>query len=230
MNPQANEVYRWYDAVTNGTLLFTGTEFHTPALSGNTTYYVEAAQAGNCNPSTRASVTVTVSGLPADPALVSATVPVCLGGTATLAVASPQPGITYLWYDNPTLATPVFTGQPFVTGAINTNTTYYLVAMNITGCTSANAATAQVTISPAPGAPVVANGTTVESCAGAPVTLNISNRQVDLTYKWYTTATGGSPVGNGPSFITGNLTTSITYYAEAVNSTVVLLIPVLQLP
>ncbi|WCT10241.1 gliding motility-associated C-terminal domain-containing protein [Mucilaginibacter jinjuensis] len=219
VNPQANEVYRWYDAATNGTLLFTGTEFHTPALSTNTTYYVEAAQAGNCNPSTRTSVTVTVNGLPADPTLVNATVPVCLGGNATLAVASPQPGITYLWYNNPTLTTPVFTGQPFVTGAITANTTYYLVAMNATGCTSANAATAQVTISPAPGAPVVANGATVESCAGSPVTLNISNPQVDLTYKWYTTATGGSAVGTGTSFTTGNLTTSITYYAEAVNST-----------
>lgn len=219
VNPQANEVYRWYDAATNGTLLFTGTEFHTPALSANTTYYVEAAQAGNCNPSTRTSVTVTVNGLPADPTLVTATVPVCLGGNATLAVASPQPGITYLWYDTPTLTTPVHTGQPFVTPAINANTTYYLVAMNSTGCSSANAATAQVTISPAPGAPIVANGTTVESCAGSPVTLNISNPQVDLTYKWYTAATGGSAVATGPSFTTGNLTTSVTYYAEAINST-----------
>jgi gliding motility-associated-like protein len=219
VNPQANEVYRWYNAATNGTLLFTGTEFSTPALSANTTYYVEAAQAGNCNPSTRTSVTVTVNGLPADPTLVNAVVPVCLGGSATLAVASPQPGITYLWYDTPTLTTPVHTGQPFVTPAINANTTYYLVAMNSTGCTSANSATAQVTVSPAPGAPVVANGNSVESCAGASVTLNISNPQPDVTYNWYTVATGGNAVGTGPNFNTGALSANATYYAEAVNST-----------
>ncbi|OKS86593.1 gliding motility-associated C-terminal domain-containing protein [Mucilaginibacter polytrichastri] len=219
VNPQTNVVYRWYDAATNGTLLFTGTEYQTPALTANTTYYVEAAQAGNCNPSTRTAVTVTVNSLPSDPTLVAANVAVCMGANATLAVSSPQAGITYNWYATPTLINPVFTGPTFVAGPITTNTTYYVVASNASGCTSANAATAQITISPAPAAPVIANGTTVESCAGSTATLNIANPQAGLTYNWYTAATGGSPVNTGTSFTTGTLSASVTYYAEAVNAT-----------
>jgi gliding motility-associated-like protein len=219
VNPQANVVYRWYDAPTNGTLLFTGTEYQTAALTTTTSYYVEAAQAGNCNPSARTTVTITVNGLPADPVLVNATVPVCLGAPATLAISSPVSGVTYKWYTSPTLTTPVFTGQPYTTGPITVNTTYYVTASNASGCTSVNAATAQVTISTAPAVPVIAEAPTVESCAGSPVTLTISNPITGLTYNWYTASSGGSPVHIGDTFTTAPLSASITYYAEAVNST-----------
>jgi gliding motility-associated-like protein len=219
VNPLANVVYRWYDAATNGTLLFTGTEYQTPALTADATYYIEAAQAGNCNPSARTSVTITVNSLPADPVLVSASVPVCLGGTATLTISSPVAGVIYKWYTSPTLTNPVFTGQPYVTGSINVNTTYYVTASNASGCTSVNAATAQVTISTAPAVPVITEAPTVESCAGSPVTLTISNPQAGLTYNWYTAATGGSPVHVGDTFITAALSANIIYYAEAMNST-----------
>ncbi|NCD72142.1 gliding motility-associated C-terminal domain-containing protein [Mucilaginibacter agri] len=219
LNPQTNMVYRWYDAATNGTLLFTGTEFHTPALTVNATYYVEAAQAGNCNPSTRTAVPVTVNGLPADPTLAAANVPVCLNGNATLAVSSPQPGITYQWFDEPTLTHLVFAGATFVVNNVTANATYYVRASNATGCTSANAVTAQITIQQAPAAPLVAEGTTVQSCAGSQVTLNISNPQTGLTYNWYTAAAGGSPVNTGVSFTTGMLSANAVYYVEAANST-----------
>lgn len=217
-NPQGSLVYRWFDSATGGTLLYTGTQFTTPALTANTTYYVEAADAGNCNPSARTGATITVNDLPADVVLVSANVAVCSGNTATLSVSSPQAGVTYQWFDSPQRTTKLFDGPTFVTDPILANTTFYVSAVNATGCASTGLATAQVTVQQAPGAPVIANGNSVQSCTGAPVTLTIANPENGTTYNWYTAATGGSPVFAGISFTTGALTNDVTYYAEATSA------------
>jgi gliding motility-associated-like protein len=217
-NPQANDVYRWYNAATGGTLLFTGTQFNTPALTVATTYYVEAASAGNCNPSTRTAVTIGINALPADPVLASNNVAVCTGNTATLQVSSPQAGVTYSWYDSATKTNLLFTGATYITGPITSTTDFFVSASNAAGCGSNNLTQAQVTIQAPPGAPVVANGSTVQSCVGSQVTLTIAN-PAGLTYNWYTAATGGSPVATGISFTTGTLTANTSYFVEAVNST-----------
>ncbi|GAA4339804.1 hypothetical protein GCM10023149_50760 [Mucilaginibacter gynuensis] len=217
-NPQANLVYRWYSAATNGTLLFTGTVYNTAVLTANTTYYVEAANAGNCTSSARTSITVTVNALPADPTLASNTASVCVGTTASLAISSPVAGIIYKWYDSPALTNLVHTGSTFVTDPINVNTTFYVSATNASGCVSDNVATAQVTVLPAPNIPVIAGGNTAQTCTGNTVTLAIQNPDANQTYNWYTTATGGTPVFTGPSFTTAALTGNVTYYAEAVNT------------
>jgi len=216
-NPQADLVYRWYDAPTNGNLLFTGTEFNTPAITGSTTYYVEASSAGNCNASARTPVTINTNALPADPAVTAANVAVCEGASATLSVSNPVAGITYRWYDSPAMTTLLFTGTSYTTGAITATTNYYVAAFNASGCSSNNLAQVQVTIQQAPGAPVVANGNSAVSCSGTSVTLSIDNTQTGFTYNWYTTATGGTPVFTGAVFATGAVSANITYYAEAVS-------------
>ncbi|WP_183566772.1 gliding motility-associated C-terminal domain-containing protein [Mucilaginibacter sp. SP1R1] len=218
-NPQAGLVYRWYDAAVNGTLLFTGTVFNTPALTANTTYYVEVAIAGNCNPSARTSATVTVNQLPADPILTSNNPAVCLGASATLSIQTPQTGITYKWYDSATKNKLLFTGPTFVTGPILATTDFYVEANNASSCSSNGLAQAEVTVIPAPQAPVVANGATAPTCTGSTATLSISNPQAGFTYNWYTTATGGNAISTGISFTTAVLTANTTYYAEAVNTT-----------
>jgi len=217
-NPQTNDVYRWYDAATGGNLLFTGTQFNTPALSAATTYYIEAATAGNCNPSTRTAVTININALPNDPVLVSNSVAVCAGNPATLQVSSPQAGVTYNWYDSATKTNLLFTGATYVTGPIITATDFYVSASNASGCSSNNLAQAQVTIQAAPVAPVVANGGTVQSCTGSAVTLTISNPAAGYIYSWFTTATGGTAVATGISFTTPALTANTSYFVEAANS------------
>ncbi|QJD96986.1 gliding motility-associated C-terminal domain-containing protein [Mucilaginibacter robiniae] len=218
-NPQANLTYRWFDAATGGTLLYTGTQFTTPALTVNTTYYVEAAEAGNCNPSARTAVTITVTNLPADAVLTSANVNICAGSTATFKIASPQTGVTYQWFDSPARTRKVFEGTTFVTGPLTANTTFYVSAVNTGGCNSANLTTAQVSIQQAPSAPVIANGNSVQTCSGTRVTLNIANPEASFTYNWYSQATGGTPVFTGTAFTTPTLPGNITYYVEAVNTT-----------
>ncbi|MBD1395326.1 gliding motility-associated C-terminal domain-containing protein [Mucilaginibacter glaciei] len=216
-NPQADLVYRWYDAATGGTLVYTGTVFNTPALTANTTYYVEAASAGNCNPSARTAVTVTVNPTPADPTLASATQSVCKGSSATLAVTSPVAGITYRWYDSPAQNNVLFTGATYVTGPVTATTNFYVAAFNATGCSSNNLAMVQVTVQNAPDAPVIANGSAVTACAGSQVTLNIANPQAGYTYNWYSAITGGAPIFTGVAFTTPALNSNISYYVEAIS-------------
>ncbi|MBW8326441.1 MAG: cadherin-like domain-containing protein, partial [Prolixibacteraceae bacterium] len=62
----SGQVYRWYDAASGGTLLFTGNPFVTPSIGSNTTYYLALyTAASNCE-STRipfvAEVNPSVSG------------------------------------------------------------------------------------------------------------------------------------------------------------------------
>jgi gliding motility-associated-like protein len=218
-NAQADLVYRWYGTATGGTPLFTGTSFTTPAITAATTYYVDATSAGNCNPSTRTPVTVTPGALPNDPVVAAANVAVCSGNSATLSVSSPQAGVTYNWYNNAAETNLLFTGAKFTTAPITATTNFYVSAINASGCSSASLAQVQVTIQPPPSAPVIANGSTVQSCTGSTVTLNISNPQAGFTYNWYTAATGGTPTFTGTSFTTTALTANTTFYAEAVNST-----------
>ncbi|WPU93816.1 gliding motility-associated C-terminal domain-containing protein [Mucilaginibacter sabulilitoris] len=218
VNPQAGVVYRWYDAQTNGTLLFTGTVFRTPNLTVTTTYYVEAANAGNCTSSSRTAVKVTVNQLPADPVLAVANPSVCLGSPATLTIKTPQAGITYKWYSVATGGTALATGNSYKTAPITATTDFYVEAVNGTGCSSSSRTLAEVTVNPAPQAPVIANGTTAPTCAGSPAILSISNPQVLLTYKWYSAPTGGTALASGVTYTTPVLTTNTSYYAEASNS------------
>jgi gliding motility-associated-like protein len=218
-NPQADQVYRWFSAATGGTLLFTGTQFNTPALTANTTYYVEASTAGNCNPSARTPVTITVNALPTDPILTSANVQVCAGSPATFSIASPQAGVIYQWFSSPAKTTKLFEGNTFVTGPITTNTMFYVSGINASGCSSTNLTSAMATIQAAPPAPIVANGSTVQTCAGTQVALSIANPQTGFTYNWYNAATGGTLISTGATFNTGALSANATYYAEAINNT-----------
>lgn len=57
-------VYKWYDAATNGNLLYTGATYTTVALTASTTYYVSVTDANGCAASSRTATLVTVSDLP----------------------------------------------------------------------------------------------------------------------------------------------------------------------
>ncbi|RYE23045.1 MAG: gliding motility-associated C-terminal domain-containing protein, partial [Sphingobacteriales bacterium] len=215
VDPQQNLVYRWYSAATGGTLLSTGTTYTTPQLNTNRTVYVEATTTGNCNSSARTAFVINVTAIPATAVLVDDEVAVCTGSPATLAVSTPQQGVTYRWYNSPSLSTVLFTGTSYTTGPITANTIFYVTATNAAGCSSDGFASAQVTVQSAPSAPIIAGGNTQTTCQGATATLTIQDPQQDLTYRWYITANGITAVFTGPVFTTPALSGTVTYYAEA---------------
>ncbi|RZM25560.1 MAG: hypothetical protein EOO88_18855, partial [Pedobacter sp.] len=141
--PTPGTTYNWFTTATGGTTLFTGPVFTTPALTSNAVYYVEAAN-GSCIGSARTAVSVTVNPLPALPQVQTSSTTINAGQTATLTASSPDPAVTFNWYNVASGGSPVFTGPTFVTPPLTVTTTYYAEAVSAAGCASSGRV--QVTI------------------------------------------------------------------------------------
>ncbi|MFN5183495.1 MAG: beta strand repeat-containing protein, partial [Bacteroidota bacterium] len=133
--------YRWFSAPTGGSLLHTGSNFTTPVLNTNTSYYVQTTVTG-CT-STRTQVTVTVTPLPSPPSVITATV--CEGNTASIS-ANPPVGGTVEWYDALTNGNLLSSSLNFTTPILNASTNYFVKSI-VDGCSS-SLATCSVTVNP----------------------------------------------------------------------------------
>ncbi|HYF31634.1 MAG TPA: gliding motility-associated C-terminal domain-containing protein [Chitinophagaceae bacterium] len=51
-------------------------------------------------------------------------------------------------------------------------------------------------------------------CSGTNATFTITNPEAGVTYRWYTTATGGTAVHTGSSFTINNVTSTVVYFIE----------------
>ncbi|MEJ7693829.1 PKD domain-containing protein, partial [Daejeonella sp.] len=193
--------YQWYNAASGGTLLATSDSYTTPALTVNTTYYVQTTVNG-C-PGPRTAVAVTITPLPAAPTAPGTTI--CTGNTATLTATAP--GGTYQWYDAPTGGNLLGTLASYTTPSLTAAATYYVQA-TVNSCTGPRTAVT-VNVNPPPAAPT-ASGTTI--CSGSTATLTAT--APGGTYSWYTASSGGTPAGTGTSFTTPVLTATTTYYVE----------------
>ncbi|MDY0903604.1 putative Ig domain-containing protein [Pedobacter sp. CFBP9032] len=144
-NPVAGVTYNWYDAATGGNLLFAGSVVTTPALSANTTYYVQAAQ-GSCVSATRAAVSVTVNPRPVLPVITASASTIAPGQTVILTATSTDPAVTFNWYSSANATAPIYTGATYVTPPLTTTTTYFVETVAANGCTSASRVQVTVTV------------------------------------------------------------------------------------
>ncbi|WP_422663655.1 immunoglobulin domain-containing protein, partial [Sphingobacterium sp. UBA5789] len=163
--------------------------------------------------SARTAVTLTVNPLPAAP-----TVPgkaTCLGTAATLSVSSPVAGATYRWYTTSTGGSSFFTGTDYTITNPTVTVTYYVEASNAS-CVSTSRTAVTLTVNPLPVAPTVPNTAT---CSGTSVLLSVSSPVAGITYRWYSSAGGGTVLNTGPNYIISNPTVTTTYYVEAFNET-----------
>ncbi|MEL1243620.1 T9SS type B sorting domain-containing protein [Flavobacterium sp. DGU11] len=208
VSTQTPATINWYNAATGGTLLGTGNSYTTPVLNASKTYYAEAVSPEGCTSAVRTSILVTVTPLPT--LTVTTPVTTCTGSTATLQ-AAPSAGATITWYTTATGGTSVGTGNNFTTPAINASTTYYAEAANGT-CISTTRKAVSVTISASPTVTV----TTPPTLCG-PGTATLQATPSAGTVNWYTTATGGTPIGTGNTITSPVVTATTTFYAEAVS-------------
>lgn len=221
-NPQSGVIYEWYDAATGGNLLTTGTAFTTSVLATTTNYYVQAIGTGGCvNTAGRTTVVVTVSQTPGSAVISTAGTTICSGNATTLNIQNPQAGVTYEWYNAATGGNLLTTGTSFTTTVLTASTNYYIQAIGAGGCSNTAGRTmVLVTVNPQPVVPVVASNA-LSVCSGSTTALSVTNAQANVTYNWYTTATGGTISGSGATFTTPALTTNISYYVEAVSGSCV---------
>ncbi|WP_427873168.1 immunoglobulin domain-containing protein [Flavobacterium sp. MMS24-S5] len=215
-NLALGETIRWYDALTGGNLLSSTASFTTPALTANTTYYVELTRNG-CVNSVRNPFAVTVDSPVAPTAISTVPANLCSGETTTITIQSPVAGTTYNWYDAATGGTLVFTGTSFVTPNLTVPTTYYIEAV-IGACLSTRTAV-NVNVNPRPAAPVpVSSSVIIQS--GQNVQLSVVSSP-GVSYLWYDAPTGGTLLqGTGSNTYIPNpvLTANETFYVEAVST------------
>lgn len=194
------DTYTWYNAVSGGNLLATGSNFTTPVLTQSTTYYVQTV-IGTCT-SLRTAVTVNVSASPTPPTAANATI--CSGSSVTLSATAP--GGTYQWFSTPTGGIPIITSPDYTTPELNTTTIYY-VQTTINGCTSTRIPVT-VTVNNYPPGPTV-QGLTI--CAGGTATLTATNGG---TYQWFDVPSRGNPIATTNTYTTPVLTRTTTYYVD----------------
>lgn len=193
----------WYDAPTAGTLLASGTTF-SPNVTSTTTYYVETTLNGCTSP--RTAIVVTVNNVPTILSTTSASR--CDAGSVTLQ-ATASSG-TLNWYDALTGGTLVETGTSFATPSINSSTTYYVEASSGTCNSSRTPVIATINVTPS-----IASTFPSQVCDSGTVTLGATANAGTLN--WYSSASGGSVLGSGNSFTTPSISTTTTFYVEAVN-------------
>ncbi|PZX93593.1 lectin [Flavobacterium aquariorum] len=168
----------WYDAVTGGSFMGTGTSFITPNINATTVYYVETATA-SCS-SSRTAVEAKIITTPTL-TITDTNSPVtnCGPGLFTL-TATPSIG-TINWYSQ-IGGTVVGTGLSYTTPHIPSNTTYYAEAIN-GGCTNNNKIPVDLIVYPLP----AVTDETVKKCNLSTVTLDAAIP--NMSYLWSTNET-----------------------------------------
>jgi hypothetical protein len=203
----------WYDQPTGGVLLGTGSSYITPAISVNTTYYVEC---GNTCRSVRVAVQAIIGSIPSAPAATD----VSRCGTGTLELNANSSEQVY-WYTAPVGGSLLHTGSTYTTAVLTSTTTFYAEAGNV--CRSSSRTAVQAIIIAAPAVPLTSD---VTRCGPGTVTLNASSP--DQIF-WYDDPLAGNLLGTGTTLNTGILNATTTYYVETGNSCRSLRIPVLAI-
>lgn len=134
----------------------------------------------------------------------------CGEGSLTLS-ANASAGIVK-WYASATGGTPIATGTTFTTPLLTQTTTYFVDAFE-TNCTTGTRTAVTATINQIP---IVTATSPVTVCGNNTATLSVTTTVG--TINWYATATGGTSIGSGTSFITPILSEDTTFYVDAVNN------------
>ena len=209
----AGGTLNWYSDAGATTMVGTGASFTTPALTQNTTYYVQETNGTTNCQSNIVAVNVTVNALPATPNAATP-VSVCAGQDAILTATGSGTG-DLVFYDNtPTeVGRVTMGGNPtgtFNAGALAAGNYTYTVREDDGNCLS-NPIAIAVDVNALPTAPTAA-GTTI--CSGNSATLTAT---VTGTANWYSDAALNNLIATGSTYNTGNLTTTTNYYVTQVD-------------
>lgn len=200
LNASSPDAITWYDSLTGGTQVGSGSSFSTPVLSTSTAYFV---QAGSTCPSARVLANAIINSLPNSPTASDSSR--CGTGIVQLAAQAVDP---ISWFDLPSGGTFLGSGLTFTTPALSLTTKYYAETNN--GCSSIRTQV-QAVINSIPASP---SASAVTRCGSGIVNLTASSPD---QINWYIVASGGSSVASGANFTTPSISTTTTYYVEASN-------------
>lgn len=167
---------------------------------------------------------VEYGGMPGDPILqISTTTTITIpqitstssatncGSGSVILQATASSGTVH-WYTSPIGGTPVFSGDSFTTPILTNTTNYYVDAFPL-GCANGNRTLVTATINEVP---IISFVQPLDICENSNSTINATTSIGMIN--WYDSATSTSPIATGTSFTTPNLTTTTTYYFEAIHN------------
>ncbi len=217
----SHPVYYLYKAnvlvESNSTGLFT-----VSVIAGQSyTYSLAVSADGYCETLApqRKELIFAISELPTAPDVMANQVVSCGGQPVVLSVANAKAGYTYNWYSTPSGGVLAGSGINFTTPVINTNTSYYVEAVNTTSCVSPTRTEVAVSMGTLPQKPVSLSLNNGPMCSGTGAVLSVDQPDPNLNYEWYTQASGGTSLGSGVTYTTAGLTSSSMFYVESVSKT-----------
>lgn len=177
-----------------------------------TTYVVTGTNGLGCNAA--AQITVNVQAIPGAPA--ANAVAVCNGANAILTVSSPNPSLSYHWYNAATGGTALSVSNSYSITSVTASATYYVEAVSSAGCVSTARTPVVVSVNPIPGAALLAD---TAVCPVSDATLRVRNpNDPVITYRWYSALTGGAPVATGYNFTIIGVSAPSVWFVEAVST------------
>ncbi len=188
----------WY-ATQGGPIVGYGNSFTTPYLTADRTFY---AQTSLMCPSAFVDVYATVNSITANPSVIDQNR--CGPGNV---IINANDTAQVRWYNAQLGGALIYSGNVFVTGFIPHDTTFYVEAGLV--CPSERLPV-NVTITSS-----VAPTSTDQSRCG-PGSLVLTALSPDPIF-WYDSISGGTQLGSGINFITPSISTTTTYYAEAID-------------
>lgn len=184
--------YQWYDAPIGGTLLSTSATYVTPALTTNTSYYVQSVSNGCSSPVVKVDVVVNPV-----PAITSSAIDnVCSGTALNYTITSDVPAASFTWSRAVVagISNPAVTNQSSAniaetlinTGGTPVNVIYVIVPMS-NGCTG-TPFNYIVTVNPSP---VVTSDAAATICNGTTDNYTVAFNAPATTFTWSRAAVPG---------------------------------------
>ncbi|MBI6116760.1 Ig-like domain-containing protein [Salegentibacter maritimus] len=231
-----NPVFNWYNnEALLGEPVFTGATLEQADLTaGSYTYYITVQNDDICENTAEEAVAATIvveHQITSDDIELPESLSQCVGSTVMLNAGTDidVENPVFTWYFDAEgnqqisdgtevdgVSYSVNNGEMTVDGL--TGSMNYYVSLegdNVCGNVAEDLAMVEINVSDDLEAPEVISSE-VSVCTGENTILSILNPQDNLTYNWYTEASGGSVVYTGSDFELTNVTSDATYFVEAV--------------
>ncbi|MDR0205804.1 MAG: hypothetical protein LBI45_00865 [Bacteroidales bacterium] len=218
-----NPVFKWYPSNSpTATLLHTGSEYATKALSTTTTFYVSVSGDNFCESlaGTRQSITVTTKPRSTGDMITADDVTVCdgIGAILTASATGLAGNPTFRWYADSTSTEVLYTGDSYQTECFAGTNTYYVSVETNNYCEGeANSKGRKaVTVSHksiATESLITADGVTM--CKGSEATLIATAPEViNPIFRWYNNINQSNPIYTGSSLSTGTLNSTTSFFVS----------------
>jgi gliding motility-associated-like protein len=203
---------RWYKNSSTDSLLFTGVNFITPAISATTAFWVATYNNTTGCESIRRRANAIINPVPDVP--VVSDIKNCGGGVFTIPSQPGLNGTITRWYNASSGGTLLGTDTTYTTGFMNTSTAFWASSYNpTTGCEGSRVPV-NIIIYPVPSQPFTNNES---RCGAGSLTLTTAIGAGGTTLHWYDAPAGGSIIDTTTDYTTPFLTTTRSYWITSYN-------------